>query len=237
MDGADSQTQRFRTYAVYAIAACTFIAALISGETILLLATSALLLAAVAYDHSWRVINAAMIKKTGLLVVSNGYELHGSMHSAILRNGDEFESVSAALLEPPQKTWQGKSIAEIIEGIKVPFEFSIGIAELSKKRFSEDLETKRRMREIELANADPSDYEKISALRRELSLINSTLNSIALSKPITSRMVIRSFAKSRYESEAATNSYTQLKHIAELFSSAIGTSARILEGEELLNEV
>ncbi|MEM3208844.1 MAG: hypothetical protein QW046_04170 [Candidatus Micrarchaeaceae archaeon] len=229
--------QKAYSYALYTLAAGTFLAALASGDALLLLVTTLLLLSAVAYNYSWRIINAAIIKKSGLLVVSNGYSLHSSMHSAIKREGDEFMSVSAALLEAPQRMEQGRSIAEIIEGIRVPFEFSIGIREISIKQFSEGLETKRRMKEIEISNADPGDYEKISALRRELSVINSALSSIAGSKPIASRMLLKSFAKSRYEAEAARDSYSQLRHIAELFSSALGTSARILEGEELLNEV
>ncbi|MGC8662484.1 MAG: hypothetical protein ACP5RT_01720 [Candidatus Micrarchaeia archaeon] len=213
--------------------------AMLFGNPSFMLFSALFILLSIVYYHSGKIINNLILKNTRTLVLSKGYELSGIGVSVVRRNGLVYESISVAylILYAPIAN-ASTSLQSLLEKVRVPFEFSIELAELSKKKIIDDLETKMHMKEIELSNIKEADAKNFNRIKRELSIIENEIKTIKNgSKPFNVRFKI----KCRYESqsmvEAINTSSKNLEYVSGLFSSILNTSYVILKGEDLLNAI
>ncbi|MGC8586822.1 MAG: hypothetical protein ACP5K9_00840 [Candidatus Micrarchaeia archaeon] len=226
-------------YAIYAFAVLSLISAALFGSATLLLLALVLSAASVIYMHSGRIINGLILSRSRVIELSGGYSLDGSMTSAVKREGGSYKSVSIAELKMDKPLqYKSEQFAEIIEKAGVPFEFTIGIRKINTKAFTEALETRRRMKEIAISNTPSSSYERISRLKRELSMIENEIKSVEDgSKPVEAFAYLRSFATGSAAGIAARESQEQLAQVAEIFRAALGIGYSVCKGEDLLRIV
>ncbi|MGC9099022.1 MAG: hypothetical protein ACP5HW_00525 [Candidatus Micrarchaeia archaeon] len=234
----ESLGEKTTAYAFYAASMLALALSFLFGSSLIALAALVFVFLSTAYYHSGKLINNLIIKNSRMLVLSKGYELTANGSSAVRKVGDAYESVSAAFLVIDNPLGNiSASMQPLLEKVHTPFEFSIEIEELSKKKIIDDLETKMHIKEIELSNARESDAKNLNRIKRELSFIENEINTIKNgNKPFNVRFKIKCRAESHSMLEAANTSYKNLEHVAGLFSNALDIDYRVLRGEELLSE-
>jgi hypothetical protein len=91
------------------------------------------------------------------------------------------------------------------------------------------------MKEIALSRADPKKIERIGALRREITIINSEIENLSKGgKSLEVIAKLSAISRADRESSAASEASYSIKRVADAFSTALGSECRILKGEELL---
>ena len=225
-------------YSFYAISIISLLFSLLFGSA--LLAVLALLIAflSIIYLHAGKLINNLLIKSNRVVVISNGYELGNNLYAAVKKGNGFYESISVAiLLVNSQLPKNSLAFEQLLERVKVPFEYSIELKELSKKHILDELETKLHMKEIQLANEKPNSKE-LGRLKREISIIESEINAInSGGNPFNVEFKIKCHAASTSLIEAATISQRNAELVANLFATSLNVGYRLLKGEELLSAI
>ncbi|MGC8710009.1 MAG: hypothetical protein ACP5RF_00105 [Candidatus Micrarchaeia archaeon] len=227
------------SYMIYVASAFAILFSLLFGSWMLSMLSSMLILASIVYMNAGNLLNNIILKKSHALVISNGYALSESMLSAFRKSGNEYLSISVAVLlvSNPTSSTHG-DFESLLESIRVPFEFSIGLKEISKKNIIENLETRRRMKEIELSNIGKSDYKSASKLKREIALVENEIKSISSgNRPLSVFFKVKATSRSYSLSHAVGESERNAEHVASIFASTFNVNYSMLKGEELLDSI
>lgn len=232
-------TNRLYSYAFYTAAIAMLAASVLSFNPYLLALAIILLPAAALSYSSGHLLNNFLLSGKGASTgLYNGFSVRERLSSAVRRSGNDYVSISAALLSKNgSDETQRETVETLVSNVNFPFEFSLGIANIDKNKLLEGLETKRRIREIEISRLDPKKSDKLNGLKRELSLIEDEICKIRTEKPLAITARIRTFSSSRSELEAARDSERNIEQLAGMFSSMLGFDCEILKGEDLLREV
>ena len=228
---------RTYSYIFYGGAALTLAGSAISGNAYLMAAAAVLLLLAAVYLNSGHIVNNLLIKRSAIVEAYNGYKASSTYDSAVKKMGSGYLGVSAAILLLEKSSEAGQmAMKNLIEGVHEPFKFTIMLKEADKRRIVEELEVKRRMKEILLARTDQKRYDRANELKREISVLESDIESINRSgKALDVIVGISSFSRSASEAEAAMESASSLRRVVDAFSAAFSIEYRILGGESLLD--
>lgn len=227
------------SYVIYGSFLVVLVMGILEFNPLLLILSTLLLLFAMVYDKSSHIINPILSRKANITLSANNYRLSANMNSAVKRSGNGYKSMSIALLLPRSRIINEiEGFEEIMEKCNVQFEFSINVTAVDAKKFTEDLETKRHLKEIEISQAKPNEYQRLNRLKRELSVFDSEISKIMKGdKPVRVALKLKSFGSGTTESEASNDSVRQLERIVDLFVAAYGVNYRMLVGEELLQSI
>jgi len=233
----DETLNRLYSYVFYALGVVCIICAAFLSNAYLVTATSVLLLISALYLNSGHIINNILVRRSSIIEVYNGYKLSNNLDSAVKRIGERYRGVSIALLRIEKgNNASGEAVKGLIESLRESFEFGISVREADRRRIIESLDTRRRMKEISLSRMDSKRQDKINALKREIDLIGSEIQSLRKSgKALEVVARLSSFEEGESEAEAGREASSKIKHIADAFSAALGVEYDILRGEELLN--
>ncbi len=225
------------SYLIYGISALTFTLSVITLNAVLIAATAVLVLVSVIYMNSGHIVNSLLVRNLHIIEVSGSYKVSGNIYSAVKRENGAYKGVSIAVLKPNSKVESRSEIFEdLINKIRIPFEFSISLRKLDRKKVVDSFETKRRMKEIELSQVDPSDYKKVNLLKRQISTVENEIRIISEgSEPLEAMIKLKSFAQAESESEAARSSLKQLEQIANIVATAFKLDYTIVGGEDILD--
>ena len=228
---------RIYAYMIYAVSIGVLALSLLSYNLLGIIVVATLAFLSVAYMNSGHIINSVAMKRLRVIEICGGYHVSGSTHSAIKRNGSMYNSVSVAVLKPNSKIeGQSRIFEELLDKIKIPFEFSISVRKLDRKKVIESLETRRRMKELELSRSDGPDYKSASMIKRQIRAIENEISIISEgNEPIEALVKLKSFASGETEAEAARMSFRQLEQIANLVASSFKLDYVIATGEDILD--
>ncbi|MDE1846161.1 MAG: hypothetical protein KGH53_02685 [Candidatus Micrarchaeota archaeon] len=225
------------------LAYCGFVSTILlsivfESAPLLLLSLISLLLA-VAYSKSSHIINPILVRKFGIVLIGGSYRLSENLRVAVCDSELGYKARCAALLIPNLRiSGDASKFEEILSKTKFPFEFSISVRELNLKKLIEGFETKRRMKELEIARTPKSRPEEISRLRRELGLIEGELAAISKgSMPISVGAKVSCTASGASESEAGNSALLRVEQLCAIFSATYNIDFRHLSGEELLESI
>lgn len=232
-------TNRTYAYAVYLLSACVFVLALVFYNWALLIASCAILLVSVVYLHTGHIINNYLLKHSKIIEIYNGYKLGLDLTYVTKKVGKLHQGVSIALFEPNSKMEnRSGQVAELLEAVKEPFEFSIELREINKKQLVEPLETKRGMKEIALGRLSGGSYSKLNKLKREIELLDSEIGHLTKSGKSFEMMIkMRTTVIADSEIEAGREAAKNLDSVASKFSVRLGIDYNLLKGERLLEAV
>jgi hypothetical protein len=110
------------------------------------------------------------------------------------------------------------------------------VERLNTQKISDDLQTRRRLKEIELSKTGSKkgpDQSKV--IEREIELIESEIDSITSgSTPLKTNTYIISFASSDSRFVSQERALSQVRALAGEFSAVLGASFEVLTGADLI---
>ncbi len=230
---------RLFAYAFYALAVLAFLGAVFSLNADIVVVACVLLLLSGIFLNSGHIINNFLLRRGSVVEVYNGYRLSGDLGAAVKRLGNGYRAVSMAVLD----IYRGAAVPNggldgVLESITQPFEFSVAMREMDKKALLDNLQTKRRMKEIAVSKLGAKSYDAANELNREIQVIESDINTIKSGgKPMELAIRIKAYADSIDDAEAARWSSRNLAQIANSFSTALSLDYETLKGEELLSAI
>ena len=231
--------QAYYNYLIYGTFGLLVLLSILFASVPSLIAASAAFLIAVIYSKSSNIINPILARAGKISIASGSYTLSDNPRVAVSYFGNLYACVGVSLLLlNSQVTGTSEKFEEIIAKCKYPFEFSVAVESMGTKKVMDDLETRRRMKEIELSRSDNSKIDQINKLQRELDLISGEIAQIAQgSKPIYVSMRIKCSASSYSEGEAASTALSRLESVSNLFGATYNLSYKVLSGEELMKSI
>jgi hypothetical protein len=223
-------------YLIYAAGAATIITAAVLSSPYLVLISALLILAAVAYMNSGHLINNMLLQKSRIVEVSKGYRLNQNLCALVKRDESGYAAIAAAILRTNERVINQKELFnELIGKAKIPFEFSISMLPINRKKVIEGLQTKLQMKEITLTNSNKADYRIINSLKREIEILQGDIDSISEGDfPVEVVTRLKTFSSGSTEGEASTIASKQIEQLCMMFSSAFNLSYTIITGEDLL---
>jgi hypothetical protein len=231
-------TNRIYSYAFYSLAAAMLVASVFSFNLYFLVLAMILLLSAAFFFSSGYLANNFLLRRIGAVDFYDGFRLSKRMCAVTRKSGNGYLSVSVAILKKNSEEREKSEIMEsLVSNVNFPFEFSLGIRAVDKKKVLEGLETKRRMKEIEITRSEGGKYDRVNRLKRELSVIESEIKSFRERRPLVVEAKVKAFWLGQNEMEAARESEKNIEQLSGMFSSMLGFEYDILKGESLLEEV
>lgn len=231
---------KFILCVILAISAASAVASLVTFNLYLILFSVCSSLCLFFLYKLWDVFEALLIKKTGVVQVLGDYELEAERFSAVRKIGPNFSAVSAAILRSfPSKEITRDSIERIIASSNSPFKFVVQVERLDTSKITDDLKTKRRMKELELSKTrtkKSGDSDKV--VERELELIESEIRSITSGEvPLKTSIYLISFGSSESRFAAQERALSQIKELSGEFSAVLGAGFEVLNGSELISVI
>ncbi len=231
-------TNRLYPYAFYSLAAAMLVASVFSFNLYFLAFAAVLLLLAAVFFSSGHLVNNLLLRRIGVIDFYGGFRLSKRLCAITRKSGNGYLSISAAILRKNSEEREKAEIVEsLVSNVNFPFEFSLGIRAVDKKKVLEGLETRRRMKEIEITRSDGGKYDKVNKLKRELSVIESEIKGFRERTPLAVEAKVKAFWLGQNEAEAARESEKNIEQLSGMFSSMLGFEYEILKGESLLEEV
>lgn len=233
----DSRSRnRIYSYCIYGTCLAIFIFSLISFNVMAIVFVAGMLLLSVVYMNSGHLINSLIIKGTHIVEVGGGYKLASNMQSLVRKVENGYIGVSIAVLKPTSTIETGSVAFEnLLNKVKIPFEFCISLRKVDQKKILDSLETKRRMKELELSQAG-SDYKNINMIKRQISTLESEIELISHGdEPIEARIRLRCIAHAETESEASRISLRQVEHVAGIVAASFKLEYTVANGEDLFD--
>ncbi|MDE1825702.1 MAG: hypothetical protein KGH61_01415 [Candidatus Micrarchaeota archaeon] len=229
----------YYNYLIYGIFAILVLLSILFASVASLISACAAFLVSIIYSKSANIINPMLSRKAKVCIVSGSYALSHNPRVAVLHSENIYTCVGASLLKlNSQVTGASEKFNEIVAKCKYPFEFSVIVEEMSTKKVTEELETRRRIKEIELSRLDGTKIGHTNKLQRELEVINGEIAEISHgSKPVHVKIRIKCSASSYSESEAANTMLSRLDSVSNLFGATYNLSHRFLSGEELMKNI
>jgi hypothetical protein len=235
----DNKTQDKKVYAymLYGIGAFTILCSVFFSNIYLVAFTAVMIFSSVAYFNSGHMINNLILRKSAIIEMCNGFWLSHNLNSMIKKTDEGYVAVAIAVIMPEEKKLVDHGrVKEVIESIRLPFEFRVTIKEVDSKRLYDTIETKKRMKEILLSRTDPKKHDKVNSLKREIDILESEISSIRTGGRALDMFIrVFAFANSGSEIEASREAYSNIMQIGDSFSAALGVKYEIANGEELVN--
>ena len=209
------------------------------GSALALVFSSITLLIYLVYSRSYHILNPILASKYGAVLLSNGYSLSYDNKVAVRAIDGKFKAISIAVLEISSKiTNEGSKFEEILSKCKFPFELNIAIKGVELKKVVDSLETRRRIKEIEISKTEATKYQTISKLKRELNIVEGEIASLTSGKlPVETIVRLSSSSICETEGEAIGSVRNQVIQVCGIFSATYAVGYRLLAGEELLREL
>ncbi len=228
---------KMQYYLFYGLAVILVLLSIVSYNIWVVLLALLCSLISVILLHSGHILNNLLIKKSKVIEVKNGYKLSQNLISASKRHGKSYHAVAIAnLIQRNNFNYKSDSMKELIESTKEPFEFTLSLTEVDKKRMLESLETKRRVKEIALSRLKPNSYDKVNNIRRQIEAVDNEITNLKSSgKSFDVEIQLKAISNSENEYEAEIDAAKSIEILANKFSSSIGVDYEILKGEELMN--
>jgi hypothetical protein len=224
------------SYAVYAGFALLIILSAVYSSILLLALSAFLLFASVFVLRYGHIFNSFLTNKMKILEVSSGYSLGKRGFSAVKKIGTSYYGISIASLKVTTGVNAGsRIITEAIEKIRIQFEFSVRLERIDLKKLLNGLETRRRIKEIELSKIGAKDYDKANRLKREIGIVESEIQSITCGNtPMSAMLLLKCASVCKSSEEAQMLPYKNLQELCTLFASSFNFDYIILKGEDLL---
>lgn len=196
----------------------------------------------VAFYRLNYIVDSLVFKHTNLIQVLDGCELSGDRSTAIRRLGNVFCATAvASMLNNSGESIDRQKIDNIISNSHCTFRFVLQVEKLDINKLLDRLQTKRGMKEIELARLknNPKDTSsKTGALRREIELIDHEIEKVGMGgAPLKVAQYIMTSAVSDSKFSAQENAKSQLRELVSEFGALIGTKSEILSGNDLLDQL
>mgnify|MGYP001626354892 CR=1 FL=1 len=226
--------QKLMAYAFYALALLAFAATIFSRNYALLLLVSFFLFLSSVYFGASKFLNAQLLALLSgkLSKTASGLALSADAKAVIKRK----ENTYAAELRAEKQVEQS-SIAGILNRLSFDFDYVVSIRQLDSKKFIEGLELRKRLKEIEIEKCNRKNYNRLNELRQQLDMIESEIAKVSGSKPVSAKILLKTFAENSAPYIAAKEACTNIETIASSFSSEAGFSYNVLKGEDLLSAV
>lgn len=225
-------------YLFYSTSVVFFVVSILIYGSGLIAFSMVLLLIASIYFNSGHLLNNLLIRRSVVVEIINGYSLGPDLKSIVKKSGNEYNGVAAAVVKQrADSIFNEAAFSRVVENFSDSFEFSIKLREVDKKHITEELETKKKMKEIAISRTTVSKDSKLSEQRKELELINNELQNILGSKKaLEVDMRIRTFSHSNDDIDAGIKAYKGLEKLISIVSSTTNLECEILSGERLLLE-
>ncbi len=227
-------------YVIIAIAVVASLASILSLNLYLTILSISVSLSLFFLYKLWDIFESLIIKKTGVVQIIGDYELEADRVSAIRKKGLLFSAVSAAALRSfPTKEINRENIERIISSSNSPFRFVVQVERLNTGKITDDLKTRRRMKELELSKTRAkkgTDSSKV--VEREIELIESEIKSIGTGAvPLKTNIYLMTFASSESRFAAQERALSQIKEISGEFSAVLGAGFEVLSGTDLISVI
>ena len=234
-----NRLNRIYSYIFYATGLMLIIVSAVLSGGIILIISAVLMLIASIYLNSGHIVNNLLIKRSKVIIIQNGFELGRKLSSVVRKAGDSYIGMSVATFTINKTIQDTNGIFEsIINNIKEPFEFSISMKEVDRQRLIESLETKKRMKEIQLSRTNPKMYNKINQIRKELEVIGKEISNITKGdKSLEVIVKLKAIKASGDRMEAELEPPKIIVRIANTFATSLGLEYKVLSGEELLENI
>lgn len=224
-------------YLIFALVVCISAASIATlNAYLVLISLSSLMLLFFLYKL-WDIFESLVVKRTGVVQVLGDYRLEADRLSGIRMKKGGFHALSAAVLRDlPSKEISKESLERIISGSNAPFKFVLQVERLNTGKISDDLKTRRRLKEMELSKAgSKKGADRSKVVEREIELIESEITSInSGASPLRTEIYLMSFADSESKFVAEERALSQVKAIAGEFSAVMGASFEVVAGADLL---
>ncbi len=191
----------------------------------------------VAY-FGWDIIDAIMIKHTGVIELLSNYRISGEMNSAVFRKDKHYSALCVARVENlGDGKFDQSRFDKMVAGLGFPFRISIQLERMNTRQISERLQTKKRMKEIRIADigtaTNKEELEKrrlmqeVAYLQNQISEINGGGTALRFSY----NLLCVGNGDTAHAAEAETLS--RIRRLCSEFDSAFGSSSKQLRREEL----
>lgn len=216
------------------------VASLLSLNVILIALSLSSLLVLIVMHKLWYIIESVIFRHTSIIQVIGTQQLSGDRTAATREVKGGVVATAVALLEGDAKECVDR---EKIEGIimhaNYPFKFVLNVEKVNTNRLLDRLQTKRSMKEIELAKVSKNGREANSAkaglLRREIEQIECDIKSMSSGMPVKLARYIATSAKSESGFAAEEHAKSQIRELASEFGALLNSNPQILTGNELLD--
>ncbi|MGC8628951.1 MAG: hypothetical protein ACP5T4_01950 [Candidatus Micrarchaeia archaeon] len=225
-------------YLFVAIALAVLAYSVYYRSALLIFAVSILLLAGSVYSVAGKYINAIALAYMGRRAKyqQEHYMLSQNLASAVKRQDNAYAAIAAVSIVFTKQV-NSSQIGSILLSRDFDFDYTVSIRHIDAKKYVEGLETKKRLKELELAKCDSKKYAKINELKKEIQAIESDIGKIQGSRPVSINVLVKAIAKDTSPYVASKNVLENAESIANAFSEISGASCEILKGEELLEAV
>lgn len=226
------------SYLFYVIAILFLLSSIFFKSVLAFVLSSFILLVSVAYYRSGHIINNMLLERGTVIESSNSFKLGYRARAAARMENGSYLGIAIAVLYPKEDTKAEQvRVTELLESIKQPFEYCIGLAEVDKSKIIDSLEEKRRLKEIAISRMEKR-YDKINGATREIEVLTKEINDIKASgKSYVTSIKIKALSNEANEFAACREAYDSLIGITNAFSASIGIDYRILSGEELASSI
>ncbi len=184
----------------------------------------------------WDYINALFIKHSNFITLFNGYELAVDKSVAITKFNDIYHSIAIGyFIFEKDVEFDRDSLESIIKSNNIPFRFIINVEYINQERVLNNLETKKRFKEIQISNIyKKKNLAKIDLIKRDIEVLSHDIKSISAGKPIKLVYYIFTYGDSENKFNAQSTAMRNLNSISSSFSSAFKCSFRYLQGQDLI---
>jgi hypothetical protein len=187
----------------------------------------------------WYAIENAVFRRTNLVQVVGNQQLSGDRATATRVIKDGFVATAMASLNGDvRESVDRTKIEGIVSRIDYPFRFALHVEKLEVRKMLDALQTKRSMKEIELAkvstNGKYASTAKSGLLKREIEQIENDIRSISSGTPLRLARYLATSARSESRSAAEERAKSQIRELASEFGALLNSDSRILSGGELL---
>jgi hypothetical protein len=216
------------------------IASLLSLNTVLIVTSLVAAPTLIAIYKLWYAIEAAVFRRTNLIQVVGNQQLGGDRATAIRAANDGFIATAVASLKgDARENVDRDKIENIISHVNYPFRFALHVERLDVNKMLDALQTKRGMKEIELArvsaNGRCAGNAKVGLLKREIEQIGDDIRNISSGTPLRLARYITTSARSESRSAAEERAKSQIRELASEFGALLNSDSCILSGIELLD--
>jgi len=225
-------------YALIAVSVISSIASVLTLNFYLIILSVSATVSLFFLYQLWDILEAVVIKKTGIVQTVGDYELEADRFSAIRKKGLHFSAISAAVLrEFPSKEISRESMERIISSSNSPFRFVVQVEKLNTGKITDDLKTKRRMKELELSRAKGKKVgDSAKVVEREIELIESEIKSLGSGAvPLRTSIYLMSVGSSESRFAAQETALSQIREIAGAFSAVLGAGFEVISGADLIS--
>ena len=229
-----------RFYVIGILLALLAAASIVSLNAIIIVASLAAAGFLVAFYRLHYLIDAVIFRRSNLVQIVNGFELSGERTAALRKVQGNYSATAAGILEGnPKKGIDRDNIENVVANLHLPFRFVLQIEYINIKKVLDKLETKRNLKEIELARikgSGPQNEARTNALKRQIECLEHDLERMRTGGiPLRISQYLMTSALSGNRFAAQEKAKSQLRELGSHFSAITGSNFRILEGNDLLD--